>query len=240
MIIITSATNPRIKEVVKLHTAKGRSDANKCIIEGKRALSTNLTLDTLFCTEEHLDYAKTITNKIIMVPDSLMQKISTLKSPSGLLGIFRIPENPPSHLLTPGLVLVNITDPGNMGTLIRTAAACNLQSVVIIEGCDPWSPKVLQSSAGASLNLFEWSWEELHTHKKDLQLIALVVTGGEDPSHIDPSRALILVGNEAHGIPQDWLEQCNKQITLPMPGGTESLNAAVAGSIALYLTFIKG
>jgi len=237
--ILTSATNPRIKEVVKLHTTKGRKEANRFILEGKRALtSTSLQLETLFCTEEQYPFAQTLTKDIILVTYSLMKKISTTKSPSGLLGIFHIPPNPPSYLLTPGIVLAHITDPGNMGTLIRTAAACNLQSVVIIEGCDPWSPKVVQASAGSSVNLFQWSWEELLSHKKALQLTALVVKNGAPPSSIYPSKALIIVGNEAHGIPPHWLEQCDKQITLPMPGETESLNAAIAGSIAMYLTFV--
>ena len=237
---ITSATNHKIKYVVTLHTAKGRKHAKRCIIEGKRALSsTSLTLETLFCTEALLPLAQTLTDHPIIVPETLMEKISTVKSPSGILGIFPIPDNPPIHLLTPGLVLANITDPGNMGTLIRTAAACNLKSVIIVDGCDPWSPKVLQSTAGASVNLFQWTWVELLSHKKDLQLTALVVKQGELPAKIDSTRALIVVGNEAHGIPPEWLEQCDQQITLPMPGDTESLNAAVAGSIALYLTFVQ-
>ena len=156
--IITSATNPKTKNVVKLHSAKGRKEAQRCIIEGKRALSTTtLTIETLFCTEAQLLFAESLSKNIILVPDSLMQKISTTKSPSGLLGIAHIPEPPNPNLFTPGLVLANITDPGNMGTLIRTAAACNITSVVIIDGCDPWSPKVVHASVGTSVNLFRWS-----------------------------------------------------------------------------------
>ncbi len=243
---ITSATNPFIKRVVKLHTAQERAQVKQCIIEGKRSLATareKLSLDTLFCTEQQLSVAQTIAAeyKIIIVPDSLMKKISTTKSPSGLLGIFTIPPTPEPDQLSPGLVCAQIHDPGNMGTLIRTAVACNISSIVIIEGADPWSPKVIHASAGtiAQVQLFQWSWEELLTYKKNLQLYALVVQGGKPPSTIEKSQALLVVGNEAHGIPSEWINDCDEMITLSMPGATESLNAAVAGSITLYLSFIQ-
>lgn len=243
---ITSATNPLIKSVVKLHHTRGRKAAKKCIIEGVRALSTvgeHLVLDLLFCTDTQFDYALTLANedKIVVVPDTIMKKISTASTPSGLLGVFHIPPQPSDDLLAPGLVLAQISDPGNMGTLIRTAVACNLSSIVIVDGCDPWSPKVLQSSAGTSthIQLFQWSWDKLISTKKDLLLYALVVKDGQPPHTIDAQKALLVVGNEAHGIPPEWLHQCDALVTLPMPGTAESLNAAVAGSITAYLTFIK-
>lgn len=236
---ITSAANPHIKEVVKLHTAKGRKEAGRFIIEGKRALSTavkHLKLHTLFATDAELPYAQSLSDNVIIIPDALMKKISTTKTPSGVLGVAQIPPNTLLNQLSSGLVLANIADPGNMGTLIRTAAACALDTVVIIEGCDPWSPKVVQSSAGTIclVKLIQCSWEELCAHKNELTLAALVVSGGRSPSTLDPHKSLIIVGNEAHGIPPEWLNECDEKITLPMPGGTESLNAAIAGSIVMY------
>ncbi len=236
---ITSAANPLIKEVLTLHTVKGRKATRKCIIEGKRALSTtSLTLDMLFCTPAMEQHAQTLSTKVIVIPETLMQKISPSITPPGLLGVCHIPQNQPPEFLTAGLVLANITNPGTMGTLIRTAAACNLTSVVVVEGCDPWSPKVLQATAGTSVTLFQLSWHELLSHKKDLILTALVVSGGSAPSTIDRERALLVVGNEAHGIAPQWLADCEQQVTIPMPGNAESLNAAVAGSLALYLGFV--
>ena len=76
-------------------------------------------------------------------------------------------------------------------------------------------------------------------HKHQYRLYALVVSGGNSLDTVDASKALLVVGNEARGIPAELLAQCDESITLPMPGGTESLNAAVAGSIALYIAFCK-
>ena len=170
-----------------------------------------------------------------------MKKVSTTHTPSGILGVFTIPDEPAQDTLTPGLVLAKISDPGNMGTLIRTAAACNLKSVVLIEGCDPWSPKVLQAAVGtnATLQIFRWSWEELLQRKRELKLYGLVVRDGKPPLTLEASQALLVIGNEARGIEKEWLKDCDELITLPMPGSTESLNAAVAGSIAAYLTFAQ-
>ena len=74
-----------------------------------------------------------------------------------------------------------------------------------------------------------------HENKKDLKLIALVVKDGTPPDTINFENSLLVIGSEAHGIPTQWAEQCEEKLTLPMPGNTESLNAAVAGSIAIYL-----
>jgi RNA methyltransferase, TrmH family len=124
-----------------------------------------------------------------------------------------------------------------MGTLIRSCAAMNYKTVVCIKGTDPWSPKVVQASAGTigMVNIFQVTWDELIQNKQNLNLCALVVSGGNKPQDIDLSNTLLVVGSEAHGIPDEWLGQCEQKLTLPMPGKTESLNAAVAGSIALYL-----
>ncbi len=243
---IHSAAHPDIKQIVRLHSAKERKRLQLCIIEGIRAITTaldgGLILEGLYCTEELLPSAHPLASETLITCISIpaLHKISTATTPSGLLGVFQIPSQPPSNALTSGLVLADVADPGNMGTLIRTAAACGVRSVVVIEGTDPWSPKVLQASAGtcATLSLFQWSWSDLIEAKGDLLLYGLVVEGGGHPRSIDAARALLVVGNEARGIPNAWLETCDATITLPMPGNTESLNAAVAGSIALYLTFV--
>ena len=85
------------------------------------------------------------------------------------------------------------------------------------------------------VSLFCINWHDLVLHKKSISLCALVATHGKNPHEVALKDALIVIGNEANGIPQQWIEQCDEKITLPMPGNFESLNAAVAGSIALYL-----
>ena len=244
---ITSAQNPLIQRAIKLHTSKYRASFQEFIAEGGRTIHTliesNLALRTLFATEENITLAEKLTSSknIILVPKALMNKMSTAGTPSGLLALFSIPAKKDITMLSGGIVLAQIQDPGNAGTLIRTAAAMNKKTVVFVESVDPWSPKVVQASAGTIgfVSIFSLSWNELINNKKHLKLYGLVVSEGSNPDTISTNNALLVIGNEANGIPQEWINQCDATINLPMPGQCESLNAAVAGSIALYITTIK-
>lgn len=245
MQIITSRQNPLIKHVAALRTAKNRAEHQQFVAEGVRTCSSlvenNLKLMQLFVLPEHVPAAHKLANDelITQVDTSVMEKISTAKSPSGFLGLFAIPANPEPSALTAGLVLANISNPGNMGTLIRSAAAFGAQSVVVIDGADVWSPKVIHASAGTigAIKIFRWSWDELLQNKKNMPLHALVVNNGTPIHEIKNAHALLVVGNEAHGLPAHWQEQCDQRVTIPMAGNTESLNVAVAGSIACFCIF---
>jgi TrmH family RNA methyltransferase len=126
-----------------------------------------------------------------------------------------------------------------MGTLIRTAAAMDVKTVICIESTDPWSPKVIQASAGAiaQVNIISMNWHDLIAAKKDLPLFALVVDSTKKPEEVTNRNCLLVIGSEAHGIPAEWISDCDEKVTIPMPGKTESLNAAIAGSIAMYVIF---
>ena len=245
---ITSRSNEQIKEVCELHEVKGRTQHKKFLGQGERVCTTliknRMKLVQLYVTQEYMTQAQKLANDffITLVNKSVMEKISTLTSASGMIGVFEIPATPPLAQLKSGLVMAQIADPGNMGTLIRTAAALNVKNIVIVEGADVWSPKVIQATAGtiALVDIFVLSWQALVTWKKDARLAALVVKGGKNPSDINAQNLLLVVGNEATGIQPSWLRDCTDYITIPMPGDVESLNAAVAGSLGLYLTFGKG
>lgn len=244
---ISSIQNLEIKELVTLQSLKGRAKLKKCLFQGLRTIETglksNLSLDKIYVTEENLSKISILVpqEKIILISEQVSQKISTVKESSGIIATFFIPDNMPKNKLGSGIVLAQISDPGNMGTLIRTAAACGVKNVVIVEGVDVWSPKVIQSSAGtiALVNIFDMSWSELISSKKNLKICGLVVNGGISVKNINAKESLIVVGNEAHGLPIEWQKDCDLLVTLPMPGDIESLNASVAGSIALYLACVK-
>lgn len=239
---IESTQNLLIKEIVKLHTKKERKRKQQFIVEGIRAVTTflenNYKSIHLFVTEDVAVHFKNQT--ITLVSESVMEKISTATSASGIFAVFSYPENPLPKDLSSGIVLANITDPGNMGTLIRSAAAFGYSSVVIIDGCDPFSPKVIQATAGVLplVDLFIWSWKTLQQYKNNIQLIGLVVRNGKSPQNINLSNSLFVIGNEAHGICDEWIKECDELLTIDMKGNTESLNAGVAGSIALALPII--
>lgn len=245
---LTSLTNPTVKKIQSLHSSKGRKEYRQFIGEGLRICATlidsPIKLDQLYTTAAMEDQAKELApeHKLTLVSNAVMEKISGSTTPSGLLGVFAIPDNNPKAQLKAGIALAQIADPGNMGTLIRSAVAMGAGSIVIIEGADVWSPKVVQASAGAIAYapIYSMSWKELVANKKNLILSALVVDGGVAPETLnDGNKRIVVVGNEANGIPHDWLQDCEEQVTLAMPGGTESLNAAIAGSIAMYLILGK-
>lgn len=243
MKIIKSRSNPSINLTASLQHKKYRLQHQLFIAEGSRACSTLIRSGhlprELFTTDNQLLQAQSLVSDqhITLVTEPIMAKLSAAEAPSGLLGVFSIPRQSDINRLTSGLVLVNLSDPGNIGTLIRSAAALNVQSVVLIDGADPWSPKIVQASAGTigMISLFQLDWNQLMSSKGNKKLYALVATGGKLPTRIPHNNFLILIGSEAHGIPQKWLADCDERITIPMPGDIESLNAAVAGSIALYL-----
>ncbi len=244
---ITSLTNPDIKYLTSLHTAKGRAQHNQFIAEGIRICQTlidgSIKLARLYTTHEMLTQAQQMASddRITTVSVKIMEKISPSVSPSGIMGVFTIPKPLDLADLGSGLVLAQISDPGNMGALIRSAAALGARSVVVVEGADIWNPKVVQASAGTlgNVKIFRPSWQELLDAKGNLKLHALVVEGGASPEAVNKRDCLLVVGNEAHGINPAWLAQCDQEITLSMPGKIESLNAAVAGSIALYMVFAR-
>jgi TrmH family RNA methyltransferase len=236
-------TAQMIKDIRALQTVKGRKASGLFLAEGIRTILTFIEAGhmpvELYIEDKKPYLVSQIPSHVPFdrVSESHMESISASTTPSGILAIFKLPAEPDASQLSAGLVLAQVSDPGNMGTLIRSAAAFGYKSIVVVEGCDPYSPKVVQSTAGslAHVDLFRWTWNELFENKKDLSLCALVARDGKTPEELDLKKSLLVVGNEAHGIPGGWLEDCDTHLTLPMAGNVESLNAAIAGSIALFI-----
>ena len=239
---ITSRSNPLITQIVQLHDAKGRAEQGLFIAQGKNVISSLLAsgmkMEYVFATtaQEPLVYEFSTDAQVILVDSSVINKISTLKTPSGIMGVFRIPQAPAWKQLTAGVVTANITDPGNLGTILRTCAAFGVKSLVTIDGVDLYNPKLVQASAGTLglVTVFKSNWQEFIEHTKDFSKAALVVKDGIAIEKIKPDNLLLMIGNEAHGIPHEWLEHCDKKVTIHMKGYAQSLNAAIAAGIAIY------
>ncbi len=243
---LTSVQNSLVKKVSSLKDKKGRTEHQAFIAEGWRCvesfLSNGWIPENIFVTRDvhsQLSFLHAPDMPIVLVGQEIINRISSTKTPSGVVAVFSIPQRKKAFKLKPGIVLADICDSGNMGTLIRTAAGFGHPAVVIVEGCDPWSPKVVQASAGALafISIIQLSWQELLHEKGDLKLCALVAPTNTKTIKPDLCNALLVVGNEAHGISDEWLSTCDTTFSLPMPGKTESFNAAVAGSIALYIQY---
>lgn len=238
---ISSKSNEQVKHLVNLQDRSYRYEHRQFFVEGTRACTQLLEKYqpvAIYMTEKY--YKKNSWHHhqelIIGVAEHVMDKICTTKNPSGICAIFSIPETLPLPQTGPGLVLVEVSDPGNMGTLIRTAAAMNINKIILIGGVDPYNPKVIQSTAGCltAVQIYQANWQELIQQKK-LALCALIVQKGKQPDELNLCNKFLVVGNEAHGLTAEQVQDCNETMTIPMPGHAESLNAAIAGAIGLYV-----
>jgi TrmH family RNA methyltransferase len=239
---LTSVANPLVRELLRLHDARERRDLGRFLVEGRRAIAA--FLEAGWRPEELLlrdgEEAPPGWPMARQIGPAVATRLSQAASASGYLAVFAIP---PASSLDPGqggLVLAEVGDPGNLGTLVRCAAAFAQRQVVLVGGADPWSHKVVQASAGALAGL------SLHRLDPAAGLAplaggaprcALVVDGGSPPEALRRGPRWLVVGSEAHGIRPEWSAACEERLTLPMPGGTESLNAAMAGAIACWELF---
>ncbi len=243
---ITSRTNPIVKQITSLHARKGRTEHQMFIAEGLRTCETlvkTCALITCYVTDAMVKQVSSFitTAQIVGVTDDVMEKMSTAESPSGILCVFEIPTPKPLASLKSSVILHGIADPGNMGTLIRTVAALGLKQVICIDAADSWNPKVVHASVGTigNVSIYHTDWATVEKCKKKSSLCALVVKHGKMPNELDFKQTVLVIGNEARGLPEDIIAACDQQCTLPMPGKTESLNAAVAGSVALYSAYLS-
>lgn len=240
---ISSLSNVEVKHLIHLQNKGFRYQQKQFVAEGFRTCATLIEAGIhpmrLYVTPAAYEAynIEQLSHRFISITNEVAKHVSTTSTPSGIIGIFPF-DILPLEVKAPGLVLAQVQDPGNLGTLLRTACAFNIKNVYCIETADPYHPKVVQATAGTigQLNIYQTSWEELYALKKpEHTLAALVGQGGQNPNVLQADKnALLVVGNEAHGLPLEWVDSCKIRVTIPMPGGAESLNAAIAGSIGMY------
>jgi RNA methyltransferase, TrmH family len=219
--MITSATNPKLKLVRKLLTQKRKRDElGLFAVEGEdlvdAARSAGLEPVELLAADE-------------TVTAELLAKLSTLPHPARVVGVFRTADLPREPRETT-LALWQVRDPGNVGTLLRAADAFGA-GVALSRGCaDPLAPKALRASVGAIFRVPLVPFDDAPG-----QRIALVARGGAPLPELELEGPIVfLLGSEREGLPEEMVARSNHLVTIPLPGGAESLNVAAAGAIALY------
>ena len=240
---ITARKNPLLQQVRKLLSSrKEREKTGLFVADGTKLLEEAVRwwpgLDTVILSDgveaEVPDHVR-----VIRVPQDVMESISPMEAPQGALFLCRLPEKTP-FAAKPGMLLLDgLQDPGNLGTILRTADALDIP-VVLLEGCaDPYSHKVVRSSMGAVFRapVVQTTWETAKEACKNAG-IPIVVTALTDSASDIREAALgkmaVVIGSEGRGARPQVLEEADQALIIPMNPRCESLNAAVAATIAMW------
>ena len=249
--MITSNHNPKIKLVrALLNRARDRREADAFVVEGVRlveeTVNSNWPMRFVLFDESLSERGKSKVESLMSqgvdvekVSTSVMKAMSKTETPQGILAVLNefqlsIPESP-NFILIPD----QIRDPGNLGTLLRSAAATGVQAVLVPpETTDAFAPKVLRSGMGAhfKLPIYSMSWDEIKRFCESAnQRIYLADMDGQSCWEVDLRQPVALViGSEAEGASESARRLAHQKISIPMSGEMESLNAGVAGSVLMF------
>lgn len=254
---ITSKDNPNIKLYVKLASSKKHRKENGLFtLEGVRligdAVKENAELHSVFVTES---YVKKLSQQgealnfpdsagVFEITDEIGNKMSSTDSAQGVFAICRCLEKSAfCDIVKSGgryLLLHSIQDPGNLGTIIRTADAVGVEAVFLADCCDLYNPKVVRSTMGSlfRLDISEIKFDEdfpLFGERGVPSFAAVIDSDAESLTECDFSKGgVILIGNEGNGLPCEVSAMCTKRLTIKMQGNVNSLNAAMAAGIIMW------
>lgn len=238
---LTSLQHPLVKHFVKLRSDSDyRYEHQTVILESLKPIQEiSSQLIKLLYTPAYASYASTLSGEKWQITEEILYKISGMTSPEGILAEIRMPSFVLLDKAKQVLALDGISDPGNMGTLLRTALAFGWETIYFLPGCcDPFNEKVLRAARGAhfKLDLSKGTVEQLQQWviKEKVQSLFADIQG-QLPEEVPlASHRLLVLGNEAHGASTKIRQFC-QPVTIPMPGEMESLNVAIAGGILLYV-----
>lgn len=240
---ITSRKNPLIQQVKKLFSSKKEREASGLFAaDGTKLLQEAVRywpgLETVILSDGVLADVPGHC-RVVRVPPDVMESISPMASPQGAIFLCRLPEEKDWSAQPGCLILDGIQDPGNVGTILRTADALNIP-VILLEGCaDPYSHKVVRSSMGAVFRtpVTVTNWEQAKS-KFDAAGIPIAVTAlnekSEDLRQKELRKMAVVIGSEGQGVRKEILDCAGESLIIPMNPHCESLNAAVAATIVMW------
>lgn len=254
MQVITSKDNEKVKHIKKLKDKKYRDEKGQFIIEGikmlEEAIKENADIDTIIICEECIKketldskFLYEIANKeCIYVTEKIYNTLTDVINPQGILAIINKPNKIKEINYKEDFILVldNLQDPGNMGTILRTVDSVNLKQIIVSKNTtDAYNPKVVRSTMGAifRVNIIE-SEDLLKTideiKKQKYKVLVTSLNTDENLYDVQLRKVAVVIGNESKGVSKEILEKVDTHIKIPMLGKTESLNASVAASIIMY------
>ena len=240
----------RVQRARELLATKGRREQSRFTFEGptllEEAVQSDVAIEEIYATEAvfaqnpMLQQLESRGVDVALVDDRTARKLSDLDTPTGLVAVTATRYASIAEILDSplSLILADLNDPGNAGTLLRSAEAFGAGGIIFGRfGVDPYHPKVVRGAMGAifRLKIAVASPEDVESVAGKSAATLLGLTAGGEPlsQAAFPQPTALVVGHERHGL-GPWERLCRRHLAIPMRGPTESLNAAVAGSIALY------
>lgn len=234
--IISSKDNALIKKVCSLSDKKYRKLYGQFIVESVKAVEecvkAEMDVETVICTQNLADSYPDAQ----VVTDAVFSKISTEKSPQGVLAVVNTPKNILSAPVGNSLLLDRLQDPGNLGTIIRTANAAGYEDIYLVNCTDPYSPKAIRASMGGVFNvrLHEGGYDEVFTVLEGVEVLSADMDGEDVFEFIPTDKICLCVGNEGSGLSDEVVARSTRTVKIPMRACCESLNAAISAGIAMY------
>lgn len=233
---ITSKNNPIIKSVSSLSQKKNRKESGLYIAEGiksvRECIAAGCDIDRIICTAEH----KSEFFNATVVSESVFKNLSSEKSPQGVLAVVKLTVHNLRPPKTSCILLDCLQDPGNIGTVIRTANAAGYKDIYLINCVDPYNPKAVRASMSGIffVNLFADTAENILNALNGVPIICADMRGEDIFCFTPPEKFCLCIGNEGGGISEIVKKQAAHTVKIPMSKTCESLNAAVSAGIAMY------
>ncbi len=240
--ILTSKNNPLIKETVALKDKKGRRETGLFLVEGwkmsRECQRSDYDVERVFIAESYTGEVAFSEEKVVRVSDDVFRHLSDEKTPQGILCRVRIPDTrlcPPTGKC---LLLDGVADPGNLGTILRTANAAGYNEVYLTQECaDPFSPKSVRASMSGVFftKIYRGERAEILSVLKDTPILIADMGGANVFSYQPPKQFALVIGNEANGVSEEVRNAAYATIKIPMQDTQESLNAAISAGIIMYV-----
>ena len=241
---IISSHNPLVQHMRKLQTSRAyRESCGEFVADGWKLLEEALKwypeVTAVLTSEPERCPALPSSARLVEVPASLMQSVSSMRTPQGVLFSLRLPQEGALRVQPGMLLLDRIQDPGNLGTMLRTADALGVP-VALLDGCaDPYSYKTVRASMGAVFRMVvpQITEEEALAQCREKKLMLTVTALNEQAVDIrsaDLSSAVAVIGSEGQGVRKSILDAAEQSVIIPMQPHCESLNAAIAAAIVMW------
>ena len=240
--ILTSTNTPLVKETAALKEKKARKEQGMFLVEGRKMAvecqRSDFEIDRVFVAESYAGDNPFAEEKTVHVSDDVFRFLSEEKTPQGILCRIKVPTRALTAPKGKCLLLDGVADPGNVGTIIRTANAAGYEEIYLTEECaDPYSPKSVRASMSGVFftKIYRGNRAEILSVLAETPIVVADMAGENVFSFAAPKRFALAIGNEANGISDMVQERATHTVKIPMQATQESLNAAISAGIIMYV-----